>query len=609
MAEGPVNRTRSVVTDWIIMKPVSFSTHRVVSIDGDTVQPLSDRLIVFLAVCAILYFGQDIIIPLILALLLAVLLVPVVRGLQKMRLPRSIAVLVTVGMTMIAVVGTAYMIGLTLTGLASDLPTYESALREKARSLKLATAGSRVVDRAAGVLKELQLELDGPDPDEKVANAAPQPIPVELRDTRFGTLQPLINMFDQIAHPTVQFGIVILMLVFILFNREDLRNRLIRLAGTDDIHRTTLALDEAGRRLSRLFLGQLAINVFTGSVIGVALLILGIPGAALWGLLTIVLRFIPLVGTLIGSVFPIVIAMAVGDGWWLPAVVAGVIIGAELFANQVLETVFLGRMTGLSSTAIVVSAAFWASLWGPIGLILATPITVGLLVIGRHIETLRFLDVMLGNEAVLSPDHAFYQRLLAGDTMEAIDAAQGYKSEGDLQGFLEIVAVPALQLAQTDANRGVLRQEKTTDLALTFSEALEEIWADVAAMEKDLPPVIVVAQPGVLNFAAATAFSALLTLKAIPHRMLAQHAVAEGRFPELDVTSLSHVCIVGLRAPSPSTIRYLERRIAPHIGDASFLHVAWYASEERAGVHTPASALSLLPNKGSLHQRAAPIVA
>jgi hypothetical protein len=188
--------------------------------------------------------------------------------------------------------------------------------------------------------------------------------------------------------------------------------------------------------------------------------------------------------------------------------------------------------------------------------------------------------------------------------MEAIDAAQSYKSDRDLQGFLEIVAVPALQLAQTDASRGVLRQEKTTDLAITFSEALEEIWADVPAPATDRSTVVVVAQPGVLNFAAATAFSALLTLKAIPHRMLAQDAVVQGGFPDLDVAVLSHVCITGLRAPSNGTIRYLERRIAPHIGAAIFLNVAWYASEERADVHTPASAISLLPTEGSTHSEA-----
>jgi hypothetical protein len=224
---------------------------------------------------------------------------------------------------------------------------------------------------------------------------------------------------------------------------------------------------------------------------------------------------------------------------------------------------------------------------------------VGLLVIGRHIEALRFLDVLLGNEAVLSPDHAFYQRLLASDTMEAIDAAQSYKSDGDLQGFLDGVAVPALQLAQTDASRGVLRPEKTADLAHIFSEAIAEIWAEVPSPAIDRPPVVVVAQPGVLNFAAATAFSALLTLKSIPHRKMPQDAVVQGGFPDLDVATITHVCITGLRAPSNATIRYLERRIAPHVGDAMFLHVAWYAAEERGDVHKPASALSLLPTQTS----------
>lgn len=577
------------------MKPIPLSSHRVFSVTGDVGAVAANRLVVFVTLCAILYFGQEIIIPAVLALLLAVLVAPVVRILQRARLPRSMSVLLVVAVTVVIFSGTTYLVGRALTGLAADLPAYETTLREKARSLKLATGGTTVVDRAAGVLTELQTELERPLPSVRPEEAPARPIPVEVKDTRFGALQPLVSMVDLVAHPLVQLGIVILMLTFILFNREDLRNRLIRLAGTDDIHRTTLALDEAGQRLSRLFLGQLAINALTGTVIGVALFLLGIPGAALWGLMIIALRFIPLVGILIGAIFPIVIAMAVGDGWWLPVAVAAIVFGAELLANQVLETVFIGRMTGLSSTAIVISAAFWASLWGPIGLILATPITVGLLVIGRHIEGLRFLHVLLGNEAVLTADHAFYQRLLAGDTMEAIEAAQTDKSPKGLQTFLESVAVPALRLAQADAARGVLSKSGANELAITFSDAIEEIWADVPVIESVQPPVIVVAQPGVLNFAAAVAFSALLALKSVPHQMLAQDALTQGGFPELDATALGHVCITGLQAPSQATIRYLERRIAPHVGQARFLNVAWYAAEDRPDVHMPVSALSLLP--------------
>lgn len=577
------------------MKPVPLPAYRAFPIPGDRGAALAYRMIIIVSLCAILYFGQDVLIPIVLAILLSILLAPVVRGLQRIRFPKALAVLFAVTLAILVMAGTAFLVGRTLANLAADLPSYEANLREKARTVKLATASGDAIDRAAEVLKDLQKELERPEPNTDPASPATQPIPVEVRDTRFGPLQPVISVFEAVAHPMVQFGIVILMLIFILFNREDLRSRLIRLAGTGDIHRTTLALDEAGRRLSRLFLGQFAINAVTGTFIGVTLFALGVPGAVLWGLLTIVLRFIPFIGTIMGSVFPIIIALAVGDGWSLAFAVAATVIGAELVAGNVLEPVFLGRMTGVSSTAIVVSAAFWATLWGPIGLILAMPITIGLLVIGRHIEALRFFDIMLGTETVLSPDHSFYQRMLAGDAIEAVDSAQEFKDKDNLQGYLETVAIPALFLAQADQTRGILSREKANEVATTFSEALEEIWADVPVITTDNPPVVLVSQHGVLNFAATVAFSALLTLKGTPHEMLPQDALAPGKFPDLDTATLKMVCMVSLRAPSDAQLRYFERRIAPSAGGARMVAVAWSGTEDRSEVHSPSSAVSMMP--------------
>ena len=577
------------------MKPVPLPPFRAFPIPGDNGAALAYRMIIIVSLCAILYFGRDILIPIVLAILLSILLAPVVRGLQRIRFPKPFAVLLAVALSMLIMAGTAFLVARTLTNLAADLPSYEANLREKARSFKLATAGSDAIDRAAEVLKDLQKELERPEPNTQPVESETQPIPVEVRDTRFGPLQPLVSMIETIAHPMVQLGIVVLMLILFLFNREDLRNRLIRLAGTDDIHRTTLALDEAGRRLSRLFLGQLLINAMTGTFIGVVLFALGVPGALLWGLLSIVLRFIPFIGTIMGSVFPVIIALAVGEGWTLPFAVAATVIGAELAAGNFLEPVLLGRMTGVSSTAVVVSAAFWATLWGPIGLILAMPITIGLLVVGRHIEALRFFDIMLGTETVLSPDHSFYQRMLAGDAIEAVDSAQDFKSKDDLQGYLETVAVPALYLAQADQARGILTREKANEVATTFSEALEEIWADVPAITTDNPPVVLVPQHGVLNFAATVAYSALLTLKAIPHRMLPQDALTPGKFPELNLDTLKIICMVSLKAPSEAQLRYVERRITPSAGSARIVAIAWSGNEDRSDVLSPASAVSMMP--------------
>ncbi len=198
----------------------------------------------------------------------------------------------------------------------------------------------------------------------------------------FGPLDPVISVTAVIIHPLTQLGIVLLLLTFILFNREDLRNRLIRLAGTSDIPRTTVALNEAGQRLSLLFLTQLALNAGTGAFLGLALFLVGVPGALLWGILTAVLRFIPYVGTLLASILPIIIALAVGEGWTLALITLGIVLITEAMVGHVLEPLFFGKMTGLSPIAIVLSAAFWTAIWGPIGLLLATPLTIGLLVVG-----------------------------------------------------------------------------------------------------------------------------------------------------------------------------------------------------------------------------------
>ena len=385
------------------------------------------------------------------------------------------------------------------------------------------------------------------------------------------------------------------MVVLILFNREDLRNRLVRLAGTGDIHRTTIALDEAGDRLSSLFTTQLLINGLTGAFIGVALAVIGIPGAILWGVLTAVMRFVPYVGVFMSAVFPIIIAAAIGEGWTLALLAAGIILLVEITVGQVLEPLFFGKMTGLSTFAIVASAAFWATLWGPIGLILATPLTVGLLVIGRNIESLKFFDVLLGSEAVLTPDHVFYQRLLASDPIEAAEQADVFLKEGRLDDFLDEVAVPALMLANYDHIRGVLSSERLTVIANSFSETLDEIWADGDSAAQKNVPVLLITAHGPLNFAATLAFSALLKTRGVSHQMLPEDVIAPGKSPEIDMANVGFVCLCYLTAPSEAKHNYVLRRISPLVKEAQLISVAWSGSADRVQVQSPANAVSLLP--------------
>ena len=213
-------------------------------------------------------------------------------------------------------------------------------------------------------------------------------------------------------------------MIFILIQRQDLRNRLVRLAGAQDLQRTTAALDDAGQRLSRLFLAQLALNAAFGLVIGAGLWFIGVPSAPLWGMLAMILRFVPYIGAVISAIFPLILAAAVGAGWTMVLWTAALFLIVEPIAGHVIEPLLFGHTTGLSPVAIITSATFWTWLWGPIGLILATPLTICLVVLGRHVDGLKFLDVMLGDQPALTPAELVYQRMLARDPIEAAEQAQ-----------------------------------------------------------------------------------------------------------------------------------------------------------------------------------------
>ena len=271
-------------------------------------------------------------------------------------------------------------------------------------------------------------------------------------------------MISPLLHPLATTGIIIIFVIFILLQREDLRNRLIRLAGSHDLQRTTAALDDAAARLSRLFLIQLLLNGTFGIVIGIGLWIIGTPSAMLWGILAAVLRFVPYIGAVIAAAFPLALAVAVDPGWSMLLWTLALFLVVEPVVGQVVEPMVYGHSTGLSPVAVVVSATFWTALWGPIGLVLATPLTVCLVVLGRHVDRLEFLDVMFGDRPALSPPEIFYQRMLADDPTEAAEKAEEFLKERSLSSYYDEVALKGLQLAQADAERGALDQERLTKI-------------------------------------------------------------------------------------------------------------------------------------------------
>ncbi|AZO81987.1 MULTISPECIES: AI-2E family transporter [unclassified Bosea (in: a-proteobacteria)] len=432
-------------------------------------------------IIAALYFGREVFVPVALAILFSFVLAPLVKGLQKLRVPRALAVftVVLIAFATLAILTMAMVSQ--ATQLAGQLPTYQSTMRAKISALKGSEAGSGVLSRAADILQDLSKELDRPKaefpPSTEIAGRSREgrPIPVEVHQPEPGAIETLQAFLSPLIHPLTTTGIVLIFVIFILLKREDLRNRFIRLTGTHDLQKTTAAFDDAARRLSRLFLTQLIVNAGFGVVIGCGLWAIGVPSSLLWGILAAILRFIPYLGAVLSAVFPMVIAASVDPGWMMLALTAGLFVIAEPLVGHVIEPLAYGRSTGLSPVAIVVAATFWTWLWGPIGLVLATPLTVCLVVLGRHVERLEFLDVMLGDRPPLSAPEIFYQRILAGDPAEAADKAEEVLKERSLSAYYDEVALEGLRLAAADEARGVLDAARRNQILATVREVVEDL--------------------------------------------------------------------------------------------------------------------------------------
>jgi hypothetical protein len=309
---------------------------------------------------------------------------------------------------------------------------------------------------------------------EEAGKSAP-PVPVIMQQPAPAPLELVGRYLSPALSPFATLGIVIVVTIFILLQQQDLRDRVIRLIGSNDLHRTTIALDDGAQRLSRYFLTQLAVNVGSGCAITVGLLLIGVPQPALWGAMSALLRFVPYIGTWLSAIFPIALAAAVDSGWSMFVWTLALYVVVELVISQGIEPLVYGRRTGLSPVAVITSAIFWIWIWGPIGLVLSTPLTLCLAVLGRHVQRLEFLEVMLGDRPALSPVESFYQRLLAGDADEAREQAEALLKERSLLEWYDEVAVPGLQLAAIDAERGVLRGDQLERVREAIRNVVEEL--------------------------------------------------------------------------------------------------------------------------------------
>jgi predicted PurR-regulated permease PerM len=546
-----------------------------------------------------LYFGREIFVPVALAVLLSFVLAPFVSRLQSFRLPRVAAVLAVVFLGFAIIFSLGGLMVTQASKLAEALPDYETTLRNKIETLRGITGGGTgTLQRASEVLNDLKTELQGTETGSRPNTTVLQqpsdskPIPVEVRQPDPGALSTLAAIIAPLVSPLTTTGIVVIFVIFILLQRQDLRNRFVRLAGSDDIQRTTAALDEAGERLSRLFLTQIAFNAAFGVTIGIGLQLIGVPSAPLWGLVAMILRFVPYIGAFISAIFPLILAAAVGSGWEMLLLTVMLYVVVELLAGQVLEPVIFGHSSGLSPVAIIVAASFWTWLWGPVGLVLATPLTTCLVVVGRHVDRLQFLDIMLGDQPALTPPQLVYQRMLAGDPIEAAEQAREYLKGASLADYYDSVLTGGLGLAAADDRLGHLDPERLDRITATVRELVDDldghedvqvveapssdvdsplaslVDAESDADETRIPrvwqaPRSILCIPGFskLDEAASIVLAHLLRRRGFGASAEQYDAMSVAKFFSLDLAGTELVCICYADRPSSAKLHYAVRRL------------------------------------------------
>ena len=570
-------------------------------------------------IIAALYFGREIFVPFALAVLLSFALAPFVIRLHCWRVPRTASVLIVVFFGFSIIFSLGGLMVSQATRLAAKLPGYQQTLSDKIESLRGLMGGPGTLKQASTVLKELETELQRGSAAGLDGGAARQasdkavPIPVEIKQPDPGALTTLAKIIEPLLSPLTTTGIVVIFVAFILLQREDLRNRLVRLAGSGDIQRTTAALDDAGKRLSRLFLTQIIFNAVFGLAIGAGLELIGVPSAPLWGLIAMILRFVPYIGALISAIFPLTLAAAVGSGWEMLLQTALLFVVLELLAGQVIEPLIYGHSSGLSPVAIILSASFWTWLWGPVGLVIATPLTVCLVVVGRHVERLKFLDVMLGDQPPLSPPQLVYQRMLAGDPLEAAEQADDFLKESSLEDYCDTILLEGLRLAEADRRLGHLDEERLDRIVSTVDELVAHLEAHHDVRAADLPPPDISFSPGAaitieqaraqrqlveeengsprsvlcipghskLDEAAALVLAYLLRHHGIGALAEEADALSMSKFFSLDMTETSLACVCYIGQPSITKVQDAVRRLNKKNAEARIM-LALFSTEAAA---------------------------
>ena len=529
-----------------------------------------------LIAAGVLYLARDVLIPFALAILLAFLLAPAARRLERFKLGRvlSTVIVVAFGFSLIGAVG--YVAGTQAVSLAAKLPEYRKNIGAKIEDLK--KPGEGRIAQAQKALKDL----------EKQADPTPRP-PLQVTQTPESPYAQLIEFVTPFAKPLGTALAVIVFTILMLLHRESMREKLIGLIGPRRINVATQALDEASYRVSGYLFMQLVVNASFGIPFGIALYFIGIPNAALWGLLATLLRFIPYAGVWIAVSMPLVLAFAISDGWSQVAWVAGVFLTLELILINIVEPLVYGRSAGLSPIAIILAALFWTLLWGPIGLLLATPLTVCVAVMGRYMPELGYLNVILGVEPVLSPPARFYQRLLAMDEDEAEDLAEDFANEKGLLALYDEMVVPALALAEQDRHAHTLEEQRERfifDTVRGLVQYLEDrsklkAEAETEAKPKNVvhrpaPPLCILAARDEADHVAALVLARMLEPPEFNPHVTPYPRPAE-TLEQIEAKACKVVCISAVPPHAAAQAGQLCRRLKQHFPEVKVMVALWAA--------------------------------
>ena len=534
-------------------------------------------------VIAALYFGHELFVPLVLAVLLAFVLAPLVRALRWLRLGHAPSVLVAVALGFAVLFGIGLVVAGQVAQLAANVPAHQAAIQRKVADLRL----GELLGQAASIMRDLDggLGHGGAPPAVPLPAPGSAPAAAPAADgAAQGPLEVIRSVAEPLLEPLATTAIVVVLVIFFLLYREDLRDRLIRLAGSRDLHRTMGAMNDAAHRLSRFFLAQVALNAGFGLFIAGGLWLIGLPNPVLWGILAGLMRFVPFIGVFVAVVL---LALAVDPGWALAFWVLCLFLLSEPLMGQVAEPLFYGHSTGLSPVSVIVATAFWAFLWGPLGLLLATPLTVCPVVLGRHVSQLEFLEVMLGDRPPLLPEESLYQRALEGDADGLVQQARRHLKEAPLAAYYDDVALRALALAQADWSREVLEPERLDSVHRQFETMLDDLADRVEppASSEAAPPgweqegaVICVAGRGQFDDLAAQMATQLLQGVGFGARPLPNAALGEAGLERLDPARIRLCCLSMLEEGSSAAgVRYFLRRLRRRLPEAAVVVGLWHA--------------------------------